>query len=94
MLTSNWPDGVGLRALHPFERLVSFGAQLGAKTGNSSTVLHLAVIHVSDADLVGAILEVDLGFIDLEAKDHRGLTAFALLKMRAGKRRDLSGLLS
>ena len=57
-------------------------------------LLHLAVIHVLDADLVGAMLEVDLGFIDLEAKDHRGLTAFALLKMRAGKRRDLSGLLS
>ena len=93
-------DGVGLRALHhsvkgsntiAFERLVSFEAQLDAKTGNGSTVLHLAVRHILDVDLVRAMLEVDLGFIDLEAKDHRGLTAFALLKMRAGKRRDLWG---
>ena len=93
-------DGVGLRALHhsvkgsntiAFERLVSFEAQLGAKTGNGSTVLHLAVIHILDVDLVRAMLEVDLGFIDREAKDHRGLTAFALLKMRAGNRRDLWG---
>ena len=93
-------DNIGLRALHhsvkssntiAFEMLVSFEAQLDAKTGNGSTVLHLAVRHISDVDLVRAMLEADLGFIDLEAKDHRGLTAFALLKMRAGKRRDLWG---
>lgn len=93
-------DNIGLRALHhsvkssntiAFEMLVSFEAQLDAKTGNGSTVLHLAVRYILDVDLVRAMLEADLGFIDLEAKDHRGLTAFALLKMRAGKRRDLWG---
>ena len=91
----------GFRALHhsvdfsnapAFEKLVAYGAQLDAKTGNGSTILHLAVLSAFESRLIQAMLETDLSSIDLEARDDSGWTAFALLRMRAGKRRDRYGL--
>jgi ankyrin repeat protein len=87
----------GLRAIHcsmsslngwVFEILAKHGAQLDAKRGDGSTILHLAVRDAKHSSLIEVMLEQDLSSIHLNARDFQGLTAFALLKMRAGRRRD------
>ena len=90
-------DNQGSRAIHcsvrysdsrAFEILAKHGTQLDAKCGNASTILHLAVRYAVRSSFIEVMLEQDLSSIHLNARDSQGFTAFALLKMRAGRWRD------
>ena len=64
------------------------GADANVKTNTGYTILHLAIRNATDANIIQAVLELDLSGVKLGAKDNLGRTAFELFNIRAGRRGD------
>lgn len=85
-------DDVGKTALHfaiehsnvmAFEMLMNAGACLDVDLPEGMTILHYAILHTRDHNLVQAMRKADLSSIDLERRDDDGYTALDFLVLRA-----------
>ena len=64
------------------------GANVSVQDQLCGTILHTAIRNATHPDIIQAVSELDLSGIELGAKDGSGYTAFEILQIRAGERRN------